>query len=364
VAASLKIALANAVLAIAVIAWIPALANGSARRPRATLLLPIAAYIIVSMLSALAAADPRHALGELADLLTLVLAPMTISLLDRGRWQRLMVALAVVLMVSASVGLWQYAHGADSIQNRLHGLADHYMTFAGWTLVVTLLLAAEVAFGCDRRRLAWAAPATAFGVLALALGFTRGAWIGLATGLALAVALARPRALLLSPFLGALLFLAVPQKFVDRISSSTDLNQTSTRERLAMLDAGLAMVRDHPLLGLGPGGVQPAFDDYRTGDIPERIPHLHNNPIQIAAERGLAGLVAYIAVLVVFGAHVRTALMHRSPATMPAIAGCLMAVVGVTVAGLFEYNWGDAEVWIVTIVSLSAPFALAPRETT
>ena len=34
---------------------------------------------------------------------------------------------------------------------------------------------------------------------------------------------------------------------------------------------------------------------------------------------------------------------------------------GVTTAGFFEYNWGDAEVWILTLVSLSAPFALVPR---
>jgi hypothetical protein len=40
-----------------------------------------------------------------------------------------------------------------------------------------------------------------------------------------------------------------------------------------------------------------------------------------------------------------------------------MAVAGVTAAGLFEYNWGDAEVWIVTLVSLSAPCVLLPRRT-
>jgi O-antigen ligase len=363
VAASLKIALANAVLAIAVIAWVPALIKGTARRPHAAILVPIAAYVVVSLLSALLAADPRHALGELGDLLTLVLVPITISLLNPGRWRQLLVALAAVLTVSAGVGLWQYLHGANVIENRLHGLANHYMTFAGWTLAVTLLLLAEVVFGRKRRRLAWAAPAAVLGVSALVLGLTRGAWIGLVTGLVLATALARPRALLLSPMIAVLLFLAMPQPVLARISSSFDLNQPVTRERLAMLDAGLAMVRAHPLFGLGPGGVQPAFADYRSGDIPERIPHLHDNLIQIAAERGLAGLTAYLGVLVVFAVHVWRALMDRSAAARPALAGCLMAVVGVTVAGLFEYNWGDAEVWIVTLVSLSAPFALACRET-
>ena len=128
-----------------------------------------------------------------------------------------------------------------------------------------------------------------------------------------------------------------------------------------MFETGVAMVRDRPLFGLGPGLVQPAYGDYRQEGAPNRIPHLHNNVIQIAAERGIAGLLAYAAIL--FTAIVQMIRVSRtgSPSTRPAIVGCLMAVAGVTTAGFFEYNWGDAEVWIVTLLSLSAPFALPAR---
>ena len=147
-----------------------------------------------------------------------------------------------------------------------------------------------------------------------------------------------------------------------RAASSIDLHEAATRERLQMLDSGLEMAHDHPLLGLGPGLVQPAYADYRTDEAPARIPHLHNNAIQLAAERGVAGLLTYVAILGVFAFHIRQTLQTASPTTRPLVIGCLMAVAGVTTAGLFEYNWGDAEVWIVTLVSLSAPFALAPRK--
>jgi O-antigen ligase len=343
--------------------WLAALARVSARPPSGAILVPVAAYAVVSVLSAVLSADPRHSATELADLLTLGLVPMTISLLDERRWDRLLCLLAAVLTISSIFGLAQYAFGGDPLQHRMRGLATHYMTFSGWTLVVTLLLLGDVFFVRDRRRLLWSLPAVALGVSTLLLGLTRGAWIGLATGLLVALAAGRPRALILLPLAATLLFLAVPQPVFNRAASTVDLENVSTRERLHMLDAGLDMARDNPVLGLGPGLVQPAYTEYRKGDAPPRIPHLHNNAVQIVAERGLAGFLAYVAIIAVFFLHAWRVSRSARPTAHASILGCLMAVAGVTAAGLFEYNWGDAEVWIVTLVSLSAPCVLLPRRT-
>jgi len=325
------------------------------------ILVPVAAYAAVSVASAVLSADPRHSLTEIADLLTLTLVPMTISLLDQRRWDRLMLLLAAVLSVSSIFGLAQYAFGGDPLQHRMRGLATHYMTFSGWTLVVTLLLLGDVFFARTRRRLLWTVPAVALGVSTLLLGLTRGAWIGLATGLLLALTAGRPRALFLLPLAVTLLYLALPEPMLNRAASTIDFEDAATRERIFMLNAGLEMARDHPVLGLGPGLVQPAYTMYRSGEAPPRIPHLHNNVVQIAAERGVAGLLAYAAILGVFFLHVGRGSPTDRLLSRPAIIGCLMAVAGVTAAGFFEYNWGDAEVWIVTLVCLSAPFVLVPR---
>ena len=362
-AASIKIALANAILGIAGLVWLAALARGSARRPQAAILIPIAAYAIVSVLSAVLSTDPRHSITELADLLTLALVPMTVSLFDQKRWDLLLRLMAAVLVVSAIIGLVQFALGGDPLQHRMRGLATHYMTFSGWTLVVTLLLLGDLFFASDRRRLLWTLPAVALGVSTLLLGLTRGAWIGLATGMLLAVAVGRPRALILLPLVASLLYLALPRPVLKRAATSFDLRDTATRERLEMFGAGIGMARDNPILGLGPGLVQPAYTDYRRGSTPTKIPHLHNNVVQITAERGVAGLLTYLTILGVFCLHVWRALQTPLSAVRPVVIGCLMAVAGVTTAGFFEYNWGDAEVWIVTLVSLSTPFALVPWKT-
>jgi O-antigen ligase len=360
VAASIKIALANVLLGVAGLLWLAALVRGSARRPRASILVPLAGYAAVSVASALWSNDPRHSVTELADLLTLALVPMTISMLDQRRWDRLLMLLAAVLTASAATGLVQFALSADPLQNRIRGLATHYMTFSGWTLVVTLVLLGHILFDRNRGHLLWALPAAALGVATLLLGLTRGAWFGLATGLLLAVAVGRPRTLVMLPLVIYLLALLTPQPVVNRAASTFNPGDAATRARLGMFRSGMEMVHDHPFLGLGPGLVQPAFAAYRVPDGPERIPHLHNNVIQIAAERGLAGLAAYLAILGVFAVHVVRGVRFGPIEARAGVIGCAMAVAGVTAAGLFEYNWGDAEVWIVTLTSLSAPFALAP----
>jgi len=363
VAASIKIALANVILGLAGMVWLAALARGSARRPHAAILVPVAAYAVFSVLSAVLSADPRHSVTELADLLTLALVPMTVSLLDQKRWDQLLRLIAAVLVFSCVVGLVQFALGGDPLEHRIRGLTTHYMTFSGWTLVVTLLILGDVFFARDRTRLLWSLPAAALGLSTLLLGFTRGAWIGLATGVLLALTIGRPRALILLPLAASLLYLAVPQPVLKRAASTFDRRAEATRTRLEMFEAGLAMASDHSLLGIGPGLVQPAYAGYRRGSDSDKIPHLHNNAIQIAAERGIAGLLAYLAILGVFAFHSWRTIRTAPRDALPVVIGCTMAVAGVTAAGFFEYNWGDAEVWIVTLMSLSAPFALFVRRT-
>ncbi len=359
----MKIALANGVLGVGLLAWVAALRRGTVRWRRAGIHLAVAAYVIASLGATVFSQDPRVSVHELGDLLTLLLVPMTVSLLDPKRWDRLLQALAVMVTASSLVGLWQYVHGASSLAHRLRGLTTHYMTFGGWTLIVTLLLVADMAFARDRRRLLWTAPPVLLATAALFLSYTRNAWVGLGVGLLLMAAVWRPKAFLLYPLAAALLLLLLPRPVLDRLVSIVDLRDPSNYDRLCMLVSAEQMVQDHPLFGVGLGMVERRYPVYRRDDAPRwSVPHLHDNVLQIAAERGLFGLAAYLWILGAFFRHTWGALRRAGPETFPALAGCFLAVAGITVAGLFEYNWGDAEVWILTLACLAAPYALAPEE--
>ena len=62
-----------------------------------------------------------------------------------------------------------------------------------------------------------------------------------------------------------------------------------------MLREGVHMVKAHPLVGVGPNMVQERYAQYRdAGAVKEVNPHLHNVPVQIAAERGLPALAVWL----------------------------------------------------------------------
>jgi O-antigen ligase len=155
------------------------------------------------------------------------------------------------------------------------------------------------------------------------------------------------------------LFVALaPQPILDRAYSMFDLNDPTNRDRVAMARAGFGMIRDHPLVGVGPNMVKVRYPAYRDADAVEANPvHLHNVPIQIAAERGLPAL----AIWLVFVGVVLVDLLRKlgAPTTRAPAAAGLAAVVAMLTAGLFEYNFGDSEFHMLFLVLITLPYAAA-----
>jgi O-antigen ligase len=122
-----------------------------------------------------------------------------------------------------------------------------------------------------------------------------------------------------------------------------------------MLEAGVEMIRDHPVLGVGPANVKDAYALYRKHDAPRpRPPHLHNNVIQLWAERGVIGLAAYLLLLALF---VRECVKAWHAPQRPWAEAGIAVVVSLAVAGLFEFNFGDTEVFY-TMLNLFALVAV------
>jgi O-antigen ligase len=125
-----------------------------------------------------------------------------------------------------------------------------------------------------------------------------------------------------------------------------------------MLEIGEAMVKDHPLTGVGPNMVPRVYAQYRVeGAVNEVNPHLHNVPMHIAAERGLPALAVWVWFLVSL---VRGLIpLFKRPETKMLAAGGLAAVAGMLAAGFFEYNFGDSEFLMLFLVLVTLPFAAA-----
>jgi O-antigen ligase len=93
------------------------------------------------------------------------------------------------------------------------------------------------------------------------------------------------------------------------------------------------------------------------------VPHLHNNAIQIAAANGVFALGAYLALFGLFLARsIVLVRRERQPVRAAIWSGVLLAGTALTVAGLFEYNFGDTEVEMATLLVMAVPFSKAASE--
>jgi putative inorganic carbon (HCO3(-)) transporter len=123
-----------------------------------------------------------------------------------------------------------------------------------------------------------------------------------------------------------------------------------------MLHVGERMIAARPLTGVGPNMVERLYPQYRGADAVKPVnPHLHNNPLQIAAERGLPALAIWLWFLV---ALVRGLWQQFADGRhRELVAGALATLVALLAAGLFEYNFGDSEVLMLFLLIVTLPAA-------
>lgn len=363
------------------------LTDGTLRaRDRAPLAWPLLAFVLATLLSALRSGHPGLALWESKHLLGIALFLAAVNGFRDGddvrralRWLYLAVgvvsvhAFAQVWACGSAVPLpdvvsWALRLKLEACRAsplfRAKGFFSIYMTLGGSLLISLALIVAALAVGA-RWRLALHAVTGILAVAALALTYVRSAWLGLGAAVLIVSGFTRRYLLLLGLVLAATIALSAPSPLRQRVLSIVDPADPTARERLYFWEAGARMLRDAPLLGLGPGGVKRHYPEYR--DPAARRPttgHLHNNAVQIAAERGVLGLAAWLAIWVAFFVQAGR-IYARLPDTRvddrALVAGSLAAVAGFFVAGLFEYNFGDSEVIGLLWVVMAFPFVVDPN---
>jgi O-antigen ligase len=324
------------------------------------LYFPLAIYGIASTISSLVA--PRrvhHDPLEISLWLKMLLFAAALSLFRTVPRIRTLAVYAHVICATwiASEGLFQFVTERQrDLEHRITGPSTHVMTYSGLLLPLSLFL---IILSIHKRKAIFIAPAF-LATLALLLTFTRSAWLGWLSAIVVLIIAVRPRWMVVAIPAFVVAFAILPMSIFSRAVSSFDTTQASNLDRIRMLQAGVEMVRDYPLFGVGPANVKEVYPMYRRADAPRfRPPHLHNNVMQIWAERGILALAAYLLLL---GLFIRECVRAwNGPGRMWAEVG-IAVVVAMTVAGLFEFNFGDTEPFLLlmdlfalVIVSIEAP---------
>jgi len=371
-----SITLSETALALLTLVWLGRLRDPDYRRAASwPLVAPVTAFVAATLLSALVSGHPATGLPASRGLLLILALYATADALPGVEAaDRFLSALAVVAAAAALMGLLQVGfcpqpEPSDGLArwffhrcDRARAAFSIYMTLAG---VLNLVLLATVPrllpTGSFR---GWSVPTWLITLAGLAATLTRGAWVGFASGVLAFLPAARRGRWLLA---GGLLLLAIaalagPAHLSRRLASMADPHDPTVREREYMWRSGVAMWKEQPWLGLGPGGVKREYRRYAIpGAIKTRTGHVHNTPLQILVERGVIGLAAWLWIWAAFYKRVIT-LLRRFPADAgrerALVTGSLAAVTGFLIGGLSEYNFGDSEVVLVAWTVMALPFVV------
>ena len=357
-AATFSIATAQILLGLAAIVWLVTVVQERRLPAAPAFYVPLLIYAALTLVSAAVSIDPAASFRDSKQLVLWLMVPI-VARFARGDRARVVVDVIVALGAAAAlygvVEVTLFQRGGLG-EERLTGPLGHWMTYSGVLMLVACAAVARLLF--DRREWLWPAVAVPAVLVALVATEARNAWIGLFVAVTCLLALKNWRLMILAPAVAVLVFLVAPANIKARAYSFVDLNDPTNRDRRAMLQVGAGMVRDHPAFGVGPEMVQREYPKYKPASgVNATNQHLHNVPVQIAAERGLIALGAWLwFVVAAFAGHIREL---RRGQHLAVAATALAAMVAMLTAGLFEYNFGDSEFLMLFLGLITLPFAAA-----
>jgi O-antigen ligase len=324
--------------------------------------LPLILYTLFLAVSILLSVEPATSRPEIKELFSLSTLPLAFAWVSgRDRVRRIMDGLVLFSTGTALWGLAQFLFGYGELGHRIRGPFSHYMTFSGVLLMADLILISQLVCR-PATRTVWRWAALLLINVALVGTLTRSAWVALLVAVVVLALIHKPKAILaIVPAVALAVFLA-PATIQQRFVSIFDVRDVTNYDRLCMVEAGLRMVRERPLFGLGPEAVGIRYPIYRQPTAPRRsVPHLHNSFVHLAAERGLTSLAAYLwlmgAALVLAYRSYRRQFAHGQVDADLYLASFL-TLLAFNVAGVFEANWRDTELQRLALFLVAVPYLL------
>ncbi|MBA2603576.1 MAG: O-antigen ligase family protein [Acidobacteria bacterium] len=354
-ALQVSIAAAHVLLAITAVLWLTLLVRNRERVEVPGMFWPLAVYAGATVVAAVFSVHRGVSFADTKQLVLFAIIPIAYRLLPGRRSLTAVDVIITVGAIEAVVGIVQYAiFDFDNLGQRVQGSLTHYMTYSGVLMLVACTAAARIMFRPQDK--AWASIVMPALLVALALTMSRNAWVGVCAGIGLLFLLRDFRLVALLPVAAALFISFAPAPLTDRLYSTFNLEDPTNRDRVAMMRSGWRMIKDHPLTGVGPDAIRLVYPTYRDPRAERQLnPHLHNVPLQIAAERGLPALAIWLWFIVVLIRDMARKTRSSPLRSLPTAA--LAGVCAMLAAGMFEYNFGDSEFLMLFLLLVTLPYA-------
>ena len=282
----------------------------------AAVLLLIGAMVL-SMLDAQSKQDSLKEIFKWLEFATVALLGSQYLRTSKQIWT-LIICVVVAAITQALFGYAQTIFGIGPVSFvrssslRVYGTFGQPNPYAGY-LDMALVVALSITL-LGRGRFVRPLAAIATGLIggAFLLSQSRGGQIALIAALLFIILVGMPQIrvwmrvvlVALFAFIEGLVVGFIPLAIFSQISRFLGLTQISlqapnpqdysTAERLAHWIAGIHMYLDHPLLGVGIGNYPDAYPNYYVAIFVNSLGQAHNYYINIAAETGTIGLLAYL----------------------------------------------------------------------
>ena len=339
--------------------------NSWTPRPLAWLL---AAFVVLYALQTLYSGDFSRGLQNVC----FFLVPFTIAyrLLREVEWDRRLLTL-VLWVVALEATAFVLTGGVEYVTRslfwndqvirsnefhtyfRVNSVFWDPNVYGRYLALVIVVAMAALLWVKERRGFALLTALVAVLWLGLAQTFSQSSFIALLAGLAVLAAIRWSWKWTLAAVavgvVGGLLVVTMVGGKVDSSDIFARIN-IDTSGRANLVSGGIDLFGERPVQGYGAGSFQDAYRDHRANkDVPVSVSH--TEPVTVAAEQGLLGLILYVALIVVALWTMTVGIRAGPTAARAAVLAAFVALLVHTMAyaGFFE----DPITWVLLAVGAS-----------
>jgi O-antigen ligase len=314
-------------------------------------------FVLMSLVSTVFAIDRLNSLKDNKEFFVFLLIPVFLLIINSKK--RLELTLSIVLIsaaASALLGIGISLKEGISLDHRLQGFTSHWMTYSGLLMFPFIYFFIHLFYEKNKKRKIYIGITLVPILVSILLSLTRSMWVGIFVALGIFIVYYKPKILYLALPAMLIMILVLPGSVKTRVFSIFDPNNATNKDRMYMATVGIEIFKDYPLTGVGPNNVDKIYDKYKPAEAEQSNPHLHNNFLQVLAERGLLALISLLITFVMIFIHLIRKIKNGIGNEKTVAIGTLFVFVGFLVAGLFEYNLGDTEIKFLLFYFLSIPF--------
>ncbi|NQT81261.1 MAG: O-antigen ligase family protein [Candidatus Aminicenantes bacterium] len=355
-----SISLSQGFISLALICWIIMLIREKQKFIFPSFFWPLIAFTFLSLVSSFFSVNPTVSFKDDRELLLFLIIPIVYTgFFGEKVLSKTNLTLLASGYLSCFFSFYLFFFNPP-LGGRISGFMGQVMTQAGLLLLLSCMALSMLLFTRDKVRYLWGV-GILLSLFALILTQTRSSWIGLVIASSLILFLYKPKALILVPIILGLFYFASPQPIKNRALSSFNPKHPLNTQRIEYMRVGIKIIKEFPLFGTGPDTVDMVFKDpkYKLSEEARRNVHLHNNILQIGAERGIPALLAWLTFMIWIFISLLKLLKNKNPTLYPFTVAGLAALIGLAIAGLFEYNFADSEITALFLYIITIPFSLA-----